>query len=127
MHAGATDESGLSSVAQALSKAISELSADKDKRVYAVMDGSQFDDLLRLLKQADVAHRRLYRYAGGDYSVILCGPWLVDPYQASVSSTSFEPIPDVNDDNASDDQLAQHRHCCHVIPVCSESSRLSKR
>lgn len=107
MQTEAVDESGLSSVAQALSKAISELSADKDKRVYAVMDGSQFDDLPRLLKQADVAHRPLYRYAGGDYSVILGGPWLVDPYQASASPTSLEAMPYGDDGDVSDDELAQ--------------------
>jgi len=81
----AIDERQLSSVAQALLKSVSELASDPDKRLYAVMDGSQFKDLPRLLKQADISHRPLYRYAGGDYTVIVGGPWLVDPYQTAAA------------------------------------------
>lgn len=103
----ANSESGMSSVAQALSKAISELCEADDKRIYAVMDGSQFENLPRLLKNADVAHRPLYRYAGGDYSVILGGPWLIDPYHASVPPTSLEPMSDGDDGDVSDEVLAE--------------------
>lgn len=107
METEANSESGMSSVSQALSKAISELCEADDKRIHAVMDGSQFENLPRLLKNADVAHRPLYRYAGGDYSVILGGPWLIDPYHASVPSTSLEPMSDSEDGDVSDEVLAE--------------------
>lgn len=103
----ANSEGGTSSVAQALSKAISELCEADDKRIYAVMDGSQFENLPRLLKNADVAHRPLYRYAGGDYSFILGGPWLIDPYHASIPPTSLKPMSDGDDGDVSDEVLAE--------------------
>ncbi len=99
----AIDERQLSSVAQALLKSVSELASDSDKRVYAVMDGSQFNDLPRLLKQADISHRPLYRYAGGDYAVIVGGPWLVDPYQAALPHS----MRDRSAENAGEDDVSE--------------------
>ncbi len=99
------DERQLSSVAQALLKSVSELASDRDKRVYAVMDGSQFKDLPRLLKQSGVSHRPLYRYAGGDYAVIVGGPWLVNPYQAAFSHSNDTSSSDAAEDDLSDDEL----------------------
>ncbi|UHS59561.1 hypothetical protein [Agrobacterium vaccinii] len=101
----AIDERQLSSVAQAMLKSVSELVSDPDKRVYAVMDGSQFNDLPRLLKQADISHRPLYRYAGGDYAVIVGGPWLVNPYQAALSHSNDTSSDDAAEDDLSDEEI----------------------
>jgi hypothetical protein len=101
----AIDETPLSSVAQALVKSVSELASDADRRVYAVMDGSQFNDLPRLLKQADVSHRPLYRSAGGDYAVIVGGPWLVNPYQAALPHSSDRSSHDAAEGDVSDEEL----------------------
>ena len=102
----AVDESQLSSVAQALLKSVSEIASDPDKRVYAVMDGSQFNDLPRLLKQADISHRPLYRSAGGDPTVIVGGPWLVDPYQTALPNWMGEtPSEDAGEDDVSEVEL----------------------
>ncbi len=101
----AIDERQLSSVAQALLKSVSELVSDPDKRVYAVMDGSQYSDLPRLLKQADISHRPLYRYAGGDYAVIVGGPWLVNPYQAALSQSNDTSSSDAAEDDISNEEL----------------------
>lgn len=106
MTPGAIDETQLSSVAQALLKSVADLASDPGQRVYAVMDGAQFDDLPRLLKAANVAHRPLYRYAGGDYAVILGGPWLIDPYQAAAPATADHTFADEDaTDDISDEQL----------------------
>jgi len=56
------------------------LIADPDTRVYAVMDGAFFQNIAAKLRDAGLARRSLYRY-GGDYSVVMGGPWLIDPYQ----------------------------------------------
>lgn len=101
----AIDETQLSSVAQALLKSVSELVSDPDHRVYVVMDGSQFDDLPKLLKAANVSHRPLYRYAGGDYAVIVGGPWLIDPYQAALPPTTDQTLVDEGADDISDEQI----------------------
>lgn len=102
----AIEETQLSSVAQALLKSVSDLAVDPDKRVYAVMDGSQFNDLPRLLKEANVSHRPLYRYAGGDYAIILGGPWLIDPYQAALPrSPDLTSSDEQIEDDISDEQL----------------------
>ncbi len=102
-----TDERELSSVAQALLTAVSQLASDAGQRVYAVMDGAHYDDLPRLLKQIDVSHRPLYRHAGGDYSVILGGPWLINPYQAAVPQQRADPFPEIDETDVSDEVLAQ--------------------
>ena len=107
MQSVASDDRDLSSVAQALLSTVSELVSDPGKRVYAVMDGAQFDDLPRLLKQLDVFHRPLYRHAGGDYSVVLGGPWLIDPHQATVSQLEAVSIQDMDDADVSEEVLAQ--------------------
>lgn len=101
----AIDETQLSSVAQALLKSVSDLVSDPDKRVFAVMDGSQFDDLPKLLKAANVSHRPLYRYAGGDYAVILGGPWLINPYQPALPATTDQTLAEEGADDISDEQL----------------------
>ncbi|WP_040856351.1 DUF4123 domain-containing protein [Phyllobacterium sp. YR531] len=44
--------------------------------VYAVLEGALFDDLPAQLGAAGIAHRSLYR--GGDRSLVVGGPWLVD-------------------------------------------------
>lgn len=104
----AIDETQLSSVAQALLKSVSEIASDPDHRVYVVMDGSQFDDLPKLLKAANVSHRPLYRYAGGDYAVIVGGPWLIDPYQAALPKTIDQTLVDEGADDISDEELEAH-------------------
>jgi hypothetical protein len=86
-------------------KSVSEIVFDPDNRVYAVMDGSQFNDLPRLLKQANIFHRPLYRYAGGDYAVIVGGPWLVNPYQVASSHSSIASSHDAAEDDLSDEEL----------------------
>lgn len=95
-----SDERRQDTTSQALLKAVCELAANPQKRVYAAMDGSQYSDLPQLLKEANVAHRPLYRYADGDYDVILGGPWLVDPYQAAISYSTGAPswVGEVEDD-----------------------------
>ena len=107
MQSAATDEHELSSVGQALLSAVTELISDAGKRVYAVMDGSQFNDLPSLLKQINVSHRPLYRHTGSDYSIILGGPWLINPYQAAVPKRGPEPFSDENDSEMSNEELAQ--------------------
>ncbi|NTJ44616.1 DUF4123 domain-containing protein [Agrobacterium larrymoorei] len=107
MRTVASDERELSSVAQALLSTVSELVSDADKRVYAVMDGAQFNDLPSLLKHINVSHRPLYRHAGGDYSVILGGPWLIDPYQPAMPRQDGEPLFDHDGADMSDEELAQ--------------------
>ncbi|MCI9868205.1 hypothetical protein RHIZ_19770 [Rhizobium skierniewicense] len=72
------------------------------------MDGSQFDDLPKLLKAANVSHRPLYRYAGGDYAVIVGGPWLIDPYQAALPKTIDQTLVDEGADDISDEELEAH-------------------
>lgn len=104
----AIDETQLSSVAQALLKSVSDLVSDPDQRVYVVMDGSQFDDLPKLLKAANVSHRPLYRYASGDYALILGGPWLIDPYQPALPETSDQTLVVEGEDDISDEQLKAH-------------------
>ncbi|MBD8688224.1 MULTISPECIES: hypothetical protein [unclassified Rhizobium] len=104
----AIDETQLSSVAQALLKSVSELVSDPDHRVYVAMDGSQFDDLPKLLKAANVSHRPLYRYGGGDYTVIVGGPWLIDPYQAALPKTIDQTLVDEGADYISDEDLEAH-------------------
>ncbi|SCX09166.1 MULTISPECIES: hypothetical protein [Agrobacterium] len=102
----AVDEKQLSSVAEAFLKSVSELALAPDQRVYAVMDGAQFSDLPRLLKEANVSHRPLYRYAGGDYAVILGGPWLINPYQvASPPSVEQASSADLVEQDLTDDEL----------------------
>lgn len=102
----AIDETQLSSVAQALLKSVSELGLDPDTRIYAIMDGSQFGDLPKLLKAANVSHRPLYRYAGGDYAIILGGPWLVNPYEPALPPTADGVSPDAEaQGELSDEQL----------------------
>lgn len=108
MTPGAVDETQLSSVAQALLKSVSEIASDPDKRVYVVMDGSQFYDLPRLLKAVNVSHRPLYRYAGGDYAVIVGGPWLIDPYQSALPATTDLTLVIEGAGEISDEQLEAH-------------------
>lgn len=115
----AIDERQLSSVAQALLKTVSEPVSDPAQRVYAVMDGSQFNDLPRLLQQADVSHRPLYRYAGGDYAVIVGGPWLVDPYHAALSFSDATFHHDDADGDLSDEELHSRSAALSVEMVSS--------
>jgi len=100
-----SDERRQETASEALLKAVCELAANAQKRVYAVMDGSRYDDLPKLLKGANVAHRPLYRYAGGDYDVVLGGPWLIDPYQ-SATPTFTATSPSTDEDDLSEEVLA---------------------
>jgi len=61
------------------------LIADPHIRVYAVMDGAFFKNIAAKLRDAGLARRALYRY-DGDYSVVMGGPWLIDPYRQNNSS-----------------------------------------
>ncbi|KXG85088.1 hypothetical protein [Agrobacterium bohemicum] len=115
----AVDETQLSSVAQALLKSVSELVSDPDQRVYVVMDGSQFDDLPKLFKAANVFHRPLYRYAGGDYAIIVGGPWLIDPYQAALPATTDQRMVDEGADDISDEELEAHSAALSAQMVAS--------
>lgn len=100
-----SDERPQETASQALLKAVCELVANAQKRVYAVMDGSQYSDLPQLLKEANIAHRPLYRYAGGDYNVVLGGPWLIDPYQ-SATPPFIGTSPLTDEDDLSEEVLA---------------------
>lgn len=82
------DQTELSERGQALLARLLEISEQPDRRIFAVMDGARFDNLPVLLRAADVAHRPLYRHAGGDYSIVTGGPWLVDPSRPAVSPLS---------------------------------------
>jgi hypothetical protein len=64
---------------QALWYEISQIASDPARRIYAVMDGAQFDNLPERLASCGLAHRSLYRNLQ-DVEVIKAGPWLVDPY-----------------------------------------------
>lgn len=82
------DQTELSATGQALLARLREISQQPDRRLFVVMDGARFDNLPVLLRAADVAHRPLYRHAGGDYSIVTGGPWLVDPSRPAVSPLS---------------------------------------
>ncbi len=64
---------------QALLGAASQIASDPARRIYAVMDGAQFDDLPDVLARAGLAHRSLYRNVQ-DIELVKAGPWLIDPY-----------------------------------------------
>ncbi|KQZ95188.1 hypothetical protein ASD74_14540 [Rhizobium sp. Root564] len=102
---GPSDEIRQETASQALLKAVCELAVNAQKRVYAVMDGSQYSDLPQLLKEANIAYRPLYRYAGGDYDVVLGGPWLIDPYQ-SATPPFIGTSPTTDEDDLSEEVLA---------------------
>jgi Domain of unknown function (DUF4123) len=60
--------------------------SNSSKRVYALLDGAQFDDLPDALKKKGLAHRSLYKNVK-DLEIIRAGPWLVDPYNRHMEST----------------------------------------
>jgi hypothetical protein len=55
------------------------IAADPGRRVYALMDGAQFDDLPDMLMSVGLSHRSLYRNVQ-DAELVRTGPWLVNPY-----------------------------------------------
>ena len=56
---------------------LARLAADPARRLYAVLDGAQFDDLPAELRGRELAHRSLYVDVA-DHELVLAGPWLVD-------------------------------------------------
>ncbi len=56
-------------------------------RIYAVLDGAQFDDLPGALAKADIAHRSLFKNVQ-DAELVRTGPWLVDPYHRPASGAN---------------------------------------
>ncbi|MGI2035009.1 hypothetical protein ACRQ1B_21735 [Rhizobium panacihumi] len=79
----ARETSPLSQAGAALLARLGEIAHDPGRRIFAVMDGARFDNLSALLYRADIAHRPLYRHAGGDYAVVAGGPWFVDFSQSA--------------------------------------------
>lgn len=65
------------SKAQAFLACLSEIADGRDKRMYAVIEGSRFGSLTSRLSTAGLSHRPLYRRMGGSTEVVLGGPWLV--------------------------------------------------
>lgn len=92
------DQAELSAMGQALLARLQEISQQADRRIFAVMDGARFDNLPAVLRAADVAHRPLYRHAGGDYAIVTGGPWLIDP-----SMPAALPLSESEDDDAEPD------------------------
>jgi hypothetical protein len=74
-----TPESAPTKRRQQLLDYLSARAADPDIRIFAVMDGAFFENLDADLRDAGITRRPLYRYSG-NYSVVLGGPWMVDPY-----------------------------------------------
>jgi Domain of unknown function (DUF4123) len=64
---------------QSLLDAVLQVASDPARRIYAVMDGAQFDNLPAELASFDLAHRSLYRNVQ-DIELVKAGPWLIDPY-----------------------------------------------
>ncbi|MCO6391657.1 hypothetical protein GTW25_11505 [Aliihoeflea aestuarii] len=76
----ATKDDPLAKSDRALLVHLSKLASDPGNRIFAVMDGAFFNDIGSELRDAGITRRPLYRY-GGNYSVVVGGPWLVNPYR----------------------------------------------
>ncbi len=102
-----TDSATLSTTGEAYLARLSEIADNASRRLFAVIDGSRFDDVTGLLRSADVSHRPLYRYAGGDFDVVRGGPWFVDPYQSSTPEAFLDMSSELGkgDANLSDEAL----------------------
>ncbi|TDW37105.1 hypothetical protein EV128_101580 [Rhizobium azibense] len=98
------EDIALSSIGQKFLEIVEEIATHPERRIFAVMDGAQFDDLPARLKQAGVSHRPLYRYAGGDYAIILGGPWFIDPYLSLLGTPQSKA--EVDDDDVSGEELS---------------------
>jgi hypothetical protein len=68
---------------------LKRLIGDANWRVFAVLDGAQFDDVSAELAAADIAHRSLYINVE-DEELVDAGPWLVDFYHKPASQTATE-------------------------------------
>lgn len=66
---------------RALATEIKELLVDASCRVFALVDGAQFEDLPAQLEDAGLAYRSLY-FSRVPRNRMLAGPWLVDFYRA---------------------------------------------
>jgi len=97
----------LSTTGEAYFARLSEIAGDASRRVFAVIDGSRFDDVTGLLRAADISHRPLYRHAGGDFDVVRGGPWFVDTYRSSMPDAFLdESLPlDEGEADLSDEAL----------------------
>jgi Domain of unknown function (DUF4123) len=58
---------------------VCQVASDTARRIYAVMDGAQFDNLPAELASFGIAHRSLYRNVQ-DIELVKAGLWLIDPY-----------------------------------------------
>jgi hypothetical protein len=101
----------LSNASQALLARLSDIASESGRRIFAVMDGARFDNLPSLLRGADVSHRPLYRHAGGDYAIVVGGPWFVDPSRSALSELREGVVPpdDGEDDGDLSDEALQAR------------------
>lgn len=100
------EENPLSTEGQALLVRLNALAAEPGCRIFAVMDGARFSNLAAELYRADIAHRPLYRHAGGDYAIVAGGPWFVDPSLAAQPTPLDDPGLSGEADAFSDDALA---------------------
>lgn len=66
----------------ALAADVRHFALDPARRLYAVFDGAQFEDLPEVLSQAALAHRSLY-VGVDDPALVDVGPWLIDFRAAS--------------------------------------------
>ncbi|MGF9562782.1 hypothetical protein [Neorhizobium sp. JUb45] len=80
------EQNPLSPEGRALLARLSALAGEPGRRIFAAMDGARFENLAASLYRADIAHRPLYRHAGGDYAIVAGGPWLVDPSRPAQSA-----------------------------------------
>lgn len=79
---GAMDYQTIGSNAAALDALradLARIAADPNRRVYAVIDGASFDDLLTRLSVSGLSYRSTWRDVE-DYDVMAAAPFLIDPY-----------------------------------------------
>lgn len=106
-----TPARSLSEPHKALLGYLCEQANDPNIRIFAVMDGAFFQNVDADLRNAGLSRRPLYRYAG-DYSVVMGGPWMVDPYHhdrdiqeeivaSARAAANGQPVADITPDNLS--------------------------
>ncbi|PDT11912.1 hypothetical protein CO655_06620 [Rhizobium sp. M1] len=103
------DGQDLSNASQALLARLCDIATEPGRRLFAVLDGARFDNLPSMLREADVLHRPLYRHAGGDYAIVVGGPWLVDPSRPALFKLSEDAVPPDDRDNDLSDEALQAR------------------
>lgn len=81
-------QEALSEIGRLTLRNLTEAASKSGQRIFAVLDGARFNNLPAMLRHANLAHRPLFRHAGGDYAVIVGGPWFVDPYTPAIPSAT---------------------------------------